>query len=262
LSTDCPSTYYGDPLNRVCTQNCPGNSTVQLFSDTNSNVKMCVYYCPTGYYRQNITGNRTCVTNCLPNYYIDYTNDICTQTCPNGTFSYLNGSCLSACPTPYYADNVLHICDTTCASGKFRDSTTNYCVVQCPPGYFGDITGGYICVKTCSVATQFGNPVSRLCVVASSCSSPYVYADNFTRQCVIQCPSSQNTYGDLGTNACVSNCPWVVGNYLWKDPSTQTCVATCPLNPTLFADNTTKSCVYTCPSSPSNYYAVYATRTC
>jgi hypothetical protein len=152
-ATSCPAGYYGDPLAHVCTQNCPGNSTTQMFADTNPNVKLCVYICPYGYYRQNITNNRTCVNQCLPNYFIDYTNQLCVTTCPSGTFAYLNGSCLNRCPTGFYADPNSSMCNSTCNGGNFRDPTNSYCVAQCSPGYFGDVSGGYLCVKTCSVTT-------------------------------------------------------------------------------------------------------------
>lgn len=151
-ATACPANFYGDPSTGNCVNNCPG-SAGQLFADTNPNVKLCVYICPDGFYRQNITNNRTCVSSCLPNTYIDYINLICVSTCPAGTYAYLNGTCLKSCPTNFYGDSSLHTCDTVCTGGKFRDVVNNFCVVQCPPGYFGDITGGYICRTTCSVAT-------------------------------------------------------------------------------------------------------------
>lgn len=90
LSTLCPSGFYGDPLNGVCTNNCPGNSSVQMFADTNPNVKMCVFVCPNGFYIQNITSNRTCVSTCLSNYYINYVTKTCVSNCSVGTFA-LNG---------------------------------------------------------------------------------------------------------------------------------------------------------------------------
>ena len=152
-ATSCPTGEYGDPLNQVCTADCPGNTTTQMFADTNPHVKMCVYICPDGFYRQNLTSNRTCVSTCLANYFIDYVNLLCVSTCPNGTYAYVDGTCVSFCPSSFYADENLHICNTTCAGGDFRDPTNNYCVVQCPPGYFGDITGGYICRTICSVST-------------------------------------------------------------------------------------------------------------
>lgn len=62
LSTLCPNGFYGDPVNGICTNNCPGTVSVQMFADTNPNIKMCVYVCPKGFYIQNITANRTCVS--------------------------------------------------------------------------------------------------------------------------------------------------------------------------------------------------------
>lgn len=109
----------------------------------------------------------------------------------------MNGSCVTSCPNGYYADNLLNSCNTTCSGGRFRDGTSNFCVIQCPPGYFGDVTANYICNKVCSITTEYGNPVTRLCVNKSSCSNPYVYADNFSRQCVTLCPQSQNTFGSI-----------------------------------------------------------------
>jgi hypothetical protein len=64
---------------------------------------MCVYVCPDGYYIQNITGNRTCVQTCLPNYYINYVSKICVTNCSVGTFALNNGSCVFSCPSPFYA---------------------------------------------------------------------------------------------------------------------------------------------------------------
>lgn len=258
-ATSCPVDFYGDPVNRVCTNNCPGNSTTQLFADTNPNVKLCVYICPAGFYRQNITTNRTCVRECLANYFIDYTNLICVSTCPNGTYAYANGSCLTKCPNSFYADSNTNMCNSTCNGGKFRDPTNNFCVSQCSPGYFGDITGGYVCVKTCGTSTEYGDPVQRLCVVRTSCTAPYIYADDYSRQCVTQCPESQNTFGDATNNYCNTSCPWSASGYYFKDFSTQTCVLNCPSNPSTFADNSTKSCVVVCDNT---HYSVVSSRTC
>lgn len=220
---------------------------------------MCVYICPAGFYRQNLTNNRTCVSSCLSNYFIDYVSLICVSTCPNGSYAYVNGSCLFNCPTSFYADDALHFCNTTCANGRYRDPTTSFCVSQCPPGYFGDKTTTYTCRLVCSTATEYGEPISRLCLTKANCAAPYIYADDYSRQCVTQCPQSQNTFGVNSTNFCDAACPWGPTLYHFRDPSTQTCVQKCPINPSLYADNTTFTCVQTCPP---NYYAVDATRTC
>ncbi len=103
-ATACPLNYYGDPINGVCTSDCPGNGSVELFADTNTYVKMCVYVCPDLFYIQNISGSRICVSACLPNYYINYVKKICVSTCSAGTYAYTNKTCLSSCPLGFYAD--------------------------------------------------------------------------------------------------------------------------------------------------------------
>lgn len=257
-ATSCPTSMYGDPTTGTCVGTCPNNSTTKMYADTNANVKLCVYFCPTNFYRQSIV-NHVCVSACDTNYFIDYVNSQCVQRCPDGTYSYLDGTCVNACPNSFYADKYTNKCDTICSNSTFKDATSNYCVNICPPGYFGDITGGYNCASVCSSISEYGDPVQRLCVVKASCTAPYIFADDYTRRCVTLCPASQNTYGDSTNSNCTMNCPWTVGLYTFRDPSTQTCVTKCPVNPSLYADNSTKTCVDNCPA---NSYAVDATRTC
>jgi hypothetical protein len=89
----------------------------------------------------------------------------CVSYCPNGTYSYSNGTCLSKCPSGTFGNPFINKCDSACTNSYFADSTTNMCVPVCPYGYFGDITGSMICRTTCSIATEFGNPLTRVCVV-------------------------------------------------------------------------------------------------
>jgi len=126
-----------------------------MFADTNPNVKLCVYVCPTGYYIRNETNDWTCVTTCLgtPNRFIDYVSMKCVASCPNGTFSFSNGTCLTKCPSSSYGDPFLNKCDSTCTNNYFRDPTTRMCVPVCPYGYFGDISDSRTCSQVCSVAT-------------------------------------------------------------------------------------------------------------
>lgn len=258
-ATTCPTSMYGDIITGQCTTDCTNTASIQTYADTNPNVKLCVYICPRNFYRQKIPTNNTCVSSCLTNYFIDYINLICVQTCPNGTYAYLNGSCLSACPGGFYADDNLNICNTTCANNRFRDGTKNFCVSMCPPGYFGDMSNLYTCRLNCSNTTEYADPVKRLCVPKENCTNPYIYADDFSRKCVTLCPISQSTYGDASVSYCALNCTWGPTSFTFRDPSTQTCVSRCPVNPSLYGDNTTFNCV---PSCPSGYFAVDATRTC
>lgn len=155
-AVNCPPNYYGNPLNGQCVQHCPSVGGVQLFSDTNPNVKMCVYVCPEGYYIQNETSNWTCVTSCAAysDRFLDFVQMKCVQNCPNGTYSFLtNRTCISRCPDGLFGDPFLKKCASGCTNNYFSDSTTNMCVPVCPYGYFGDISASRVCAVTCSVAT-------------------------------------------------------------------------------------------------------------
>lgn len=266
-ATSCSNGTYGDPYSGACVSDCnPTNSSLQTYANTNPNVKLCVLVCPPNFYKQNMYLNHTCVSSCLTNFFIDYATLTCVAICPNGSYAHSTGECLTSCPNGLYADDDSHLCRSTCVNGTFRDDTSNFCVSKCPAGYFGDITGNgstinntYMCVKTCSNTSEYGDPVIQLCVVKTSCSSPYIYADDYSRHCVTLCPISRNTFGDQSNYSCLLNCTWGPTIFLYRDPSTQTCVATCPLNPSLYADITTQNCV---PSCPVNYFAVDSNRTC
>lgn len=52
-SKNCPASEYGDPVTGRCAAQCSSVNGQQLFIDDNPNRKICVYVCPTGYYRQN-----------------------------------------------------------------------------------------------------------------------------------------------------------------------------------------------------------------
>lgn len=129
-----------------------------------------------------------------------------------------------------------------CLVGTFSDPTTYRCVASCPPGYFADSTAStYVCRQTCSNTSEFGHPLSRTCVPVSGCTSPYVYADGTSRQCVTACPASASTFGHNTSWTCSLTC---TGSFPLKDPSTRTCVANCPANPSLYADSLVSgSCV-------------------
>ena len=261
VPTGCPASTYANPVTGTCSQYCSSVNGVQMFADTNANRRICVYVCPTGFYQQNESNAWLCVSGCISNRWIDYVSMACVATCPSGSYSFSNGSCVSKCSGSLYADPFTRNCSTSCSNSYFSDPSSSTCVSLCPPGYFGDITGGYKCTQTCSVATEFGNPLTRLCVTKANCPSPYIYADNHTRTCVSLCPSSQSYYADSLNLACVTNCPWnnPVNYYTYKDPSTQRCVTSCPSNPSYFRDTTTQTCVNSCPSP---YFAVASTRLC
>lgn len=57
-----------------------------MYGDNNTDVKMCVYVCPDGYYSQNLTNNYLCVDDC-GSLFIDYVNKKCVSVCPDGTYA-------------------------------------------------------------------------------------------------------------------------------------------------------------------------------
>lgn len=96
--------------------------------------------------------------------------------CYNNTFGY-NGICYSTCPT----------------SLLFANTQTKTCVtaLNCPDGFYAD-TIKQMCVEFCDIATQtFADCITKTCV--KNCLSPY-YADNSTRNCVLQCPNIPELY--------------------------------------------------------------------
>lgn len=112
--SDCPNGEYGDPINKICTSNCPGTTTIKMFADTNVNVKMCVYVCPLGYYAE-ATPSRKCVTTCTTGFINDVTRE-CVSICPPGTFSETSpvAKCVTKCSGGLYAYNSSTPFCTTC----------------------------------------------------------------------------------------------------------------------------------------------------
>lgn len=105
----------------------------------------------------------------------------------------------------------------------YSDPLTGNCVLFCPEGFWAEDA-----LRTCTIrcsATQF--------------------ADNLTRKCVDQCPTStQETFGDLGTNRCVRICP----NGYFARNDTKQCVLAIDCAVGSWADVVSKYCVARCPS--------------
>jgi len=103
-SSNCPNLSYADPSIRICVANCP--SYPLLYADDRYNKCLpecsfplfgflpnltCLSSCPTignmTYLADDF--NRLCVLSCVNRLisYADYSNNVCTQFCPNGTFA-------------------------------------------------------------------------------------------------------------------------------------------------------------------------------
>ena len=83
----------------------------------------------------------------------------------------------------------------------------------------------------------FGENGTRTCQVACPLNTSYVsFADNITRNCILQCYRFTNASGGHET-------------IFFGDTSTErpVCVIACPLSPRLFGENLTNLCVAECP---------------
>lgn len=78
-----------------------------------------------------------CLT-CQPSYFLVTTNNTCTSTCPDGTYSenvtQMCLQCPSNCQTCLNSTYCL-----SCISGRtFLYLQTNNCINDCPQGYYGN----------------------------------------------------------------------------------------------------------------------------
>ena len=117
-----------------------------------------------------------------------------------------------------------------------------YCVSACAGGRYADWQDNRKCVVSCSRTplALFGHQSNHKCVLPKDCPNEYYadnnsllcikpctgslpYADNFSRQCVLDCPD--DTYGDDDLNMCLYNC----SGSKYADNSTGNCETLCTL---------------------------------
>ncbi len=133
----CPQNYWGEPVNRLCTNVPAGNFLCYL--DCNP------------LYADNYT--RTCVSalQCSFGFYAD-----------NSTWK-----CVPYCPAGSYAHPVSKICQAQCDAPYFRDSGINACVQICNTiGTYADVSSTRTCVSTCNITglTPWADESTRTCV--------------------------------------------------------------------------------------------------
>lgn len=147
------------------------------FVNSTSSKQYCEENCPTGYYKKNVSDDRTCVTACFDagitddtqNYYeFDGLDKVCYQDCPDGYYGDPStGSCVSLCPANAGSNHgyfVLgEICSQYCDGSTYAYHPTRECLTECPTGfYMNTYTVGAdshnICEDVCSV-TMDGDKV-------------------------------------------------------------------------------------------------------
>lgn len=123
----------------------------------------------------------------------------CSEPCPDGAFTAVNGTCVSACPAGEFADGVL--CVRACVYAEFDQTLGHFrCTSSC--SYFRQAVvfgaGLRVCVQ-CDLGVEYyiEGVGGRECV--DSCS-------DFTtegHECVSQCPAGTVALG----SACLAACP-------------------------------------------------------
>jgi hypothetical protein len=89
LSCTNNATVFKDKASRMCVSTCPEPLP---FGDTSDIHRYCVITCPSGYYKDNRTANKTCLPSCYAtgtaynlNYYkFNGTDPACYNVCPSG----------------------------------------------------------------------------------------------------------------------------------------------------------------------------------
>lgn len=220
LSCTNNATVFKDKASRQCVSTCP---QPLAFGDTSNVHRYCMIKCPTDYYKDTRTANKTCLSSCFVagvaynlNYYkFNGTDPACFNPCPSGLVAdQYTGACLQSCSAGYY--NSSGYCLPTCPAGTYAYNVSNICVSTCPDGYFRNNktgTGDGICEYPCT-----------------SWNGVKLYGDNSTGNCVNTCPTG--TYSDLNTHMCVTFCNKSAAAYKYGQivNLVGTCVTMCTSN--------------------------------
>ena len=167
-----------------------------------------------------------CVQNCsfVANSYADRNRNVCVSNCTLANEYMLDGEgiCTSLCPQGLVMENSTKRCQTVCTTG-YAEPTTRYCVAQCfgnPQTYA--YTNDKVCVYKCLTDTRtlFADNSTYMCV-ATCPSNPSYYSDPLSGNCVLFCP--EGYYSEDSGRTCTTYCS--VG---FADNYTRRCVSDCP----------------------------------
>ena len=220
-SATCPSGYYGNTANNLCSA--------------------CGFQCSACF-------NSTQCTSCSNSYFLY--KGTCMGTCPpHSSDIYNDGTCYDCAPTCSGCSGSISYC-TACYNGQF--ALGGACYTQCPNGYYGSTLMG-ICVAcntgcaTCNLTSCFscsGSYYYNNYACATTCPGPlYGYNNNCSYP---TCPVG--TYPNNSTHicsACSNTC------YTCFNSSTNGCTS-CSSNRYYYNGACDTSC-------PSGYYALNGT---
>ena len=192
-----PSAGYVNSNNQIIC--CPAGTTPDADST------MCL--CASGYEFNRTTGQcEAKVAECLPGYYFDTTNQICT-ICPAG--HYCPGGVLSN------IDTGLKDCPTLTSGYQYTSDTGLIQPTQCREIKRPDhCDGGYI-TKTATNASTWGTGVSTLTAAAG-----YKLSGSGENQMCVECGDAYYSTGNNGTTSCTA-CPAARDN-TWTVHTTST----------------------------------------
>lgn len=127
IATDCSPNLYADSHIGLCVSTCTDSQWKYG--------KLCITYCPDGYYGNLDTGFCVIPSNCPSNHYAQNYTRTCVARC-NGTYADTNLKvCVDICPTDYFADPVTRKCATTCTNTStislHRNFENKTCVSSC-----------------------------------------------------------------------------------------------------------------------------------
>ncbi|EAS05890.2 zinc finger lsd1 subclass family protein (macronuclear) [Tetrahymena thermophila SB210] len=242
----CPQTFLVDSSNQKCT--CRANSTLQNnkcicnvgFVEINGQCESCssnCYICSSqavcltcqpGYL---LNFDATCITQCLPTFVIDFTQQKCVcrtnsslqnNSCPcNVSYQDVSGVC-QKCPQNCDQCSSQKVCQV-CSSG-FYLHIDNTCIFQCPNTFVKDSTNTKCLCRPNSTLKNTQCPCiqSGFIDVNDKCLNCPKYCDKCSSQTI--CTTCISGYYLTSNQTCSSRCP---SSYI-LDPTNTKCI--CPIN--------------------------------
>ena len=233
-SVSCPSGQYGSLTNYQCT-NC-ANECATCFGGLNT---QCY----------------TCKAVTSTNYFLVYSTNYCSSSCPNGQYAnttdftckLCNPECLTCVTTP---GNCL-----TCgfsSQGYNLFLQTNKCLMNCLNGYWGNPSTNNCdaCAVGCATCSAAGTSACTVCNTDTSTSTMY-YKWIGSTVCATTCPNGQFISASISylCQPCSSIC-------VTCSVTAENCTAsTCAANYFYLNNNCLGAC-------PNHYYADSALRQC
>ena len=208
--------------------------TTGLFSNTPSNLKICindeetkhilqsynkVFNCSDKCFKENIKidlKENICVENCMESEYKYEYDNYCYEKCPNETFVTDNNNNGFLCVDKnkidnYYYDNdkkVYKECFNTCKKCNKGSNETNNNCIECKSGFIflNNSLKVENCYKQCPYYYYFNEFNNYICTEDKSCSGRYNKLIREKNKCIDEC-SEDDIYKYEYNYICYDHCP-------------------------------------------------------